>query len=169
MADVLPAALQAALVDADAAVFEYEQARSWFRGEAARFCEPLAVEVWVFDPSLQQVLLVKHRWRGWVPPGGRAEPGEVPREAAARELAEEAGIVAELLPRPAAAMVRSYHADWPPTLGLTYVAIVDTATPLAPEPGQPAEWKSVAHGWQSSFPDDQKRIVAYIERIRSGR
>ena len=162
----LPAALQAALLEADRADVEYENARSWFRAQAPTFCEPLAVEVWVFDPSLQQVLLVQHRWRGWVPPGGRAEPGEVPRHAAARELAEETGIIAELLPTPAAAMVRSYHADWPETLGLTYVAVIDTATPLATEPGQPATWHDLAQGWESSFPDDRERMLAYVERIR---
>ena len=167
MVDGLPAALQAALDDAESARFEYEQARSWFRGAAAAFGEPLAVEVWVFDPALQQVLLVKHRWRGWVPPGGRAEPGEAPREAAARELAEETGLFAELLPQPAAAMVRSYHADWPITLGLTYAAVVDTTMSLTPEPGQPAEWKLVADGWPSSFPDDPARVAAYLEWLRA--
>lgn len=162
----LPAALQAALVDADRADVAYEQARTWFRAQAPTFSEPLAVEVWVFDPSLQQVLLVQHRWRGWVPPGGRAEPGEVPRQAAARELAEETGICAEFPPRPAAAMVRSYHADWPETLGLTYVAIVDTTTPLTTEPGQPAQWHDLAQPWESSFPDDRERMLAYVERTR---
>ncbi|MGI8528004.1 MAG: NUDIX domain-containing protein [Geodermatophilaceae bacterium] len=53
---------------------------------------PLAAEVWLFDQSLEQVLLVRHRWRGWVPPGGTVEPGETPREAAARELFEETGV-----------------------------------------------------------------------------
>jgi 8-oxo-dGTP diphosphatase len=169
VADELPAALKAALADADAATLEYEEARSWFRSAAPTFCEPLAVEVWVFDPSLQQVLLVAHRWRGWVPPGGRAEPGEAPREAAARELAEEAGIMVELLPQPAAAMVRSYHADWPVTLGLTYAAIVDAATELAAEPGQPAAWHRLDRGWESSFPEDRERMVSYLERVRSER
>jgi GNAT superfamily N-acetyltransferase len=104
----VPAHLAAALADADAAIFEYEQARGRFRSVAATFTEPLAVEVWVLDPSLHQTLLVGHRWRGWVPPGGAAEPGEPPRVAAARELLEETGITAQLLPRPAAVTVRSY-------------------------------------------------------------
>ena len=41
--------------------------------------EPLAAEVWVTDPAFGHVLLVKHRVRGWVPPGGKVEPGETPR------------------------------------------------------------------------------------------
>ncbi|MFG2558401.1 NUDIX domain-containing protein [Streptomyces sp. NPDC048496] len=44
--------------------------------------EPLAAEVWVFDKDLARVVLVKHRWRGWVPPGGKVEAGETPREGA---------------------------------------------------------------------------------------
>jgi hypothetical protein len=48
--------------------------------------EPIAVEVWAFDESFRHVLLVRHRWRGWVPPGGKVEAGETPREAARREF-----------------------------------------------------------------------------------
>lgn len=40
-------------------------------------------------------------------PGGKVEPGETPRTAAARELAEETGLLAELLRVPAAVAVRS--------------------------------------------------------------
>jgi 8-oxo-dGTP pyrophosphatase MutT (NUDIX family) len=36
------------------------------------------------------VLLIRHRLRGWVPPRGRDEAGETPRETASRELLEEA-------------------------------------------------------------------------------
>ncbi|MFD0598441.1 NUDIX domain-containing protein [Catellatospora coxensis] len=42
--------------------------------------EPLGAEVWVFDPARTRVVLVRHPWRAWVPPGGRVEPGETPRE-----------------------------------------------------------------------------------------
>ncbi len=72
-----PAVAAAALADAEAAVAEYEGAVAWFAGRVDSYAEPVAVEVWVFDPTLTRVLLVEHRWRGWVPPGGRAEPGEV--------------------------------------------------------------------------------------------
>lgn len=81
---------------------------------------PLAAEVWLFDENLEYVLLVKHRWRHWVPPGGTVEPGETPREAAARELREETGLRVPLLALPAAVAVRSYHQEWSPTLALSY-------------------------------------------------
>ncbi|WP_435589399.1 NUDIX domain-containing protein [Micromonospora chalcea] len=46
-----------------------------------------------------------------VPPGRKVEPGETPREAARLELLEETGLEAEMLARPAAVCVRSYHPD----------------------------------------------------------
>jgi 8-oxo-dGTP diphosphatase len=120
--------------------------------------EPLAAEVWVFDEDLTRVVLVQHRWRGWVPPGGKVEAGETPRRAASRELFEETGLRAELLPEPAAVAVRSYHPDWPVTLGLSYTAVVDAAAPLVAEAGQPAAWMRLDDAWESYFPDDPSRI-----------
>ena len=108
VSSVLPPAVAAvALADAEAAVAEYEGAIVWFSGRVDSYRMPIAVEVWVLDPTLTRVLLVEHRWRGWVPPGGKAERGEVPRAAAARELLEETGLSVDLLPRTAAAMVRA--------------------------------------------------------------
>lgn len=112
----------------------------------------------MLDRDLTRVLLVRHRWRAWVPPGGKVEPGETPREAAARELFEETGVVAELLPTPAAVAVRSYHRDWSPTLGLSYAAVVDATTRLNPESGQPAAWTSLERDWQTFFAADPGRI-----------
>lgn len=77
--------------------------RAWLeKPVSARWSRSLAAEVWVTDPASEHVLLVKHRVRGWVPPGGKVEPGEAPRVAAARELLEETGLRAALLEEPAA-------------------------------------------------------------------
>lgn len=157
-----PAVAAAALADARVAVAEYEGAVGWFSGRVDSYRMPIAVEVWVLDPALTQVVLVEHRWRGWVPPGGKAEPSEMPRAAAGRELQEETGLSVELLRRPAAAMVRAYHPDWPPGLGLTYAAIADPTAPLVAEPGQPVAWTSLDEPWASSFPDDIDRMRSYV-------
>jgi 8-oxo-dGTP diphosphatase len=117
----------------------------------------------VFDVDLTEVLLVRHRRRGWVPPGGKVEPGETPHEAARRELLEETGLEAELLSRPAAVSVRSYHPDWPATLGLSYVAIVDRAAALVAGAGQPVAWMSLDHQWESCFSDDPSRIRRHAQ------
>lgn len=163
MSPVLPPTVAAAaLADAEAAVDEYEDAIAWFSGRVDSYRMPIAVEVWVLDPTLTRVLLVEHRWRGWVPPGGKAERGEMPRAAGARELLEETGLSVDLLRRPAAAMVRAYHPDWPRALGLTYAAIADPSAPLVAEPGQPVAWTSLDEQWASSFPGDIERIRSYV-------
>jgi len=130
--------VDAAVVDAGLAAMEFDKARAWLRARKV-LMEPLAAEVWVTDPTYSHVLLVRHRVRGWVPPGGKVEPGETPRAAAARELVEEAGVEGELLPVPAGVAVRSFRADWAPTLSLSYVAVIDRDVPLSGERGQPSK------------------------------
>ncbi|MEU6346875.1 NUDIX hydrolase [Streptomyces sp. NPDC046977] len=158
-----------AVADARLAVCEFDGARAWLEEARRRPMEPLAAEVWVIDSSFEYVLLVRHRLRGWVPPGGKVEPGEGPRAAAKRELLEETGLHAELLPRPAAVAVRSYRADWSPTLGLSYAAVVDRDVPLGGEENQPAVWFRLDAGWDSVFPEDRDRIRAHADRLAADR
>ncbi|MFJ2218369.1 NUDIX hydrolase [Streptomyces sp. NPDC101062] len=154
-----------AAADARLAALEFDGARAWLESVRHGPMEPLAAEVWVLDPDFSRVLLVRHRVRGWVPPGGRVEPGETPRAAAARELLEETAVTCELLPVPAAVSVRSYRSDWSPTLGLSYAAVVGRDTPLGGEQGQPAAWIGLGEQWQSVFPDDRDRIRAHARRL----
>lgn len=100
-----------------------------------------------------------------MPPGGEVERGETPRRAAVRELKEETGLDGELLLVPAAVSVRSYHPDLPPTLGLSYAAVIDREIPLSGEHGQPAAWVDLEEERQSAFPDDRDRIRAYMRRL----
>jgi 8-oxo-dGTP diphosphatase len=150
----LKASIEAAAVDAQLAVAEFDDARSWLDRARHGPLDPFAVEVWVFDEDLRQVLLVRHRWRGWVPPGGSVEVSELPRDAARRELVEETGVRAQLLVSPAAVSVRSYHPDWSPTLGLSYAAVTEISTLLTPEEDQPVAWVALDQGWKSVFSED---------------
>jgi len=156
--------VEAAIADARLAVMEFDDAQAWLRARRT-LTEPLAAEVWVTDPAYSHVLLVRHRVRGWVPPGGTVEPGETPRAAAARELVEESGVSGELLPEPAAVVVRTYRADWAPTLGLSYGAVISRDAPLGGEVDQPPKWVNLDEVWDSAFPEDRDRIREYVRRL----
>ncbi|GAA4038887.1 NUDIX domain-containing protein [Nonomuraea soli] len=158
--------LEAAVFDAQSAVLEFDQACSWLRSALTKPMEPLGAEVWVLDPALEQIVLVQHPWRGLVPPGGKVEPGESPRQGAARELAEETGLRPRLLERPAAVAVRSFHPDLPVTLSLSYAAIADPAQPLSAEAGQPALWRRLDEDWDGYFPQDPGRVRQYVKALR---
>lgn len=154
----------AAVADARLATMEFDNAHAWLRARQP-LTEPLAAEVWVTDPSYRHVLLVLHRVRRWVPPGGKVEPGETPRAAAERELIEETGVKGQLLPMPAAVAVRSFRADWAPTLSLSYGAVISRDVPLGGESGQPSKWFDLNETWDSVFPEDRDRIRVYVRRL----
>ncbi|MFE5210386.1 NUDIX domain-containing protein [Streptomyces sp. NPDC056600] len=164
-------AVGAAVADAGRAVAEFDDARAWLAATARtpEVMQPLGAEVWVFDEGLARVLLVRHPWRGWVPPGGKVEPGETPREGAVREVFEETGLRVEPLPEPAAVAVRSYAPNHAVTLGLSYAAFADDTAPLTPEPGQPAAWRRLDEPWDSCFPDDLARIRRHAARLAADR
>ncbi|GAB2468618.1 hypothetical protein GCM10027187_41020 [Streptosporangium sandarakinum] len=165
MIHVTQRTLDAAAADARRAVQEFDDARTWLEEARTGPMEPLAAEVWAIDPTFSHILLVRHRWRGWVPPGGKVEPDETPREAAARELLEETGVSGELSAAPAAVFLRSYRSDWSPTLGLAYAAIIDRGHPLSEESHQPAAWVPLKHDWQGAFPEDRDRIRRYVRQF----
>ncbi|WP_274565227.1 hypothetical protein [Streptomyces spiramyceticus] len=80
----------------------------------------------------------------------------------------------ELLTVPAAVSVRSYRADWSPTLGcptlgLSYAAVMDRDVPLGGEKGQPSAWIDLDEEWESAFPVDRDRIRGHVRRLAAGR
>jgi 8-oxo-dGTP diphosphatase len=155
---------EAALREIRDAHATFDDALEWFLTQGDQFDTPLAVEVWVFDAAMTSVILVDHRWRGWVPPGGTVERGELPRDAAVREVFEETGLHVELFPRPAAAAIRSYRSGWAATLGLSFVAVANPSDPLSAEDGQPARWIQLTSKWNSAFDDDRGRMLSFVER-----
>lgn len=163
--------MDAAVSEVYRAEAEFDDARAWLENARTELMVPIAAEVWAFDHLLRHVLLVQHRWRGWVCPGGRVEAGETPRAAACRELIEETGVLADVLAVPTAAFVRSYRSDWAPTLGVSYAAVVDGSVPVIGESHQPAAWIPLDHDWQGAFPEDRPRIRRYakhLSRLRIG-
>jgi 8-oxo-dGTP diphosphatase len=102
----------------------------------------LTAIAWVLDEPRRSILLVEHRLHGWSCAGGHVEPGEHPRMTAARELAEETGLVAEPAPRPFMLGVSSGCARVPSACHWTvgYLFTVDPGAVLRPEHGQPVRW-----------------------------
>ena len=148
--------------DALRATREFDDARAWLEEARHGPMAPIAAEVWALDHEHRHVLLVRHRRRGWVPPGGKVDFGETPIEAAARELLEETGVAGDLDPVPAAVSVRSYRSDWDPSLGLSYVATIGRELPLAGEDGQPAAWIPLEQEWETVFAEDRDRIREHV-------
>ncbi|AUG80603.1 DNA mismatch repair protein MutT [Kitasatospora sp. MMS16-BH015] len=161
--------LAAAAADARLADARYDEALSWLARTDPTEMDPFGTEVWVFDEDFTHLLLVQHRWRGLVPPGGGVEHDETPREGAIRELSEETGLRPELHPTPVAVTIRSYQSGWAPTLGFTYSAVVPRSSPLTPEPDQPLRWTPLTTTWATAFPEDTARARRYAARLATAR
>jgi 8-oxo-dGTP pyrophosphatase MutT (NUDIX family) len=117
------------------------------RGEGERRGDQLAAIAWVLDNDGRQILLVDHRAYGWSCPGGHVDRSEDPAHAAARELAEETGLLLRpLSPDPVTLtlvdvppdVVGPAHRHW--LLGYRFEA--DVGAKLVPE-RDPVAWHGV--------------------------
>jgi 8-oxo-dGTP pyrophosphatase MutT (NUDIX family) len=116
----------------------------------------LVVWAWVFDDDRSHVLMVDHHLFGlWVTPGGRADPGEDPLAAAARELFEETGTTGVPVSTSPALVdaIDRVSPDGRPvtTFGAAFVFQADRNDELHPEDGQPARW------WPLAQPPERRR------------
>ncbi|MFS0701816.1 NUDIX domain-containing protein [Cellulomonas sp. 179-A 4D5 NHS] len=147
--------------DGDAASASRPPGTSFLRERPA-----LHAEVWVYDRTLTHVVLVEHPWRGLVPPGGAVEPGETPREAALRAVAELTDLEPTLLDTPAAATTRAYRSGWAPTLCLAFAAVLGGRPELTSTAGHAAVWHPLTPLWSSWFPGDAQRIRTFARSLR---
>ena len=90
------------------------------------------------DPADGALLLVAHRNAGlWLPPGGHVEPGEHPAGAAARELTEELGTVAEVAGPGFLTVTRTVGIDSGHTdVSLWFTASIGRSARLSPDDGE---------------------------------
>ncbi len=136
---------------------------------AAEDLGELVVWAWVFDDDRTHVLMVDHHlFDLWVTPGGRADRGEDPLAAAARELFEETGIAGVPVSTSAAVVdaISRVSPDGRPvtTFGAAFVFQADRNDVLYPEDGQPARW------WPLAQPPERRRehlwewMVEHLDR-----
>ena len=123
---------------------------------------------WVLAVVLDEsrVLLVRNRWSdGWVPPGGKIDPDETPREAVEREVAEETGV--EVTVREPVVVVEQTYVCGSDRVECTLVVFAATAedAQIADEPGLGGEGISAA-GWFDELPAELEYRAA-VERGRS--
>lgn len=98
----------------------------------------------------------------WEWPGGRVEPGEVPAQAAVRELMEETGVVA---PTDAATLLCSHFDAGPPAIDFTVflVQLPDAATPQLIQCSD-AQWLAPADAFNRDFPPTNQAINRRIRQ-----
>jgi 8-oxo-dGTP pyrophosphatase MutT (NUDIX family) len=132
-----------------------ERLAAALRGEVPVAPGHLATNAWVFDTSGERILLVRHRRLGWVNPGGHLDLGETPADGAARELAEETGLVLQPIDsRPGliraavfpAGAAGPAHWHW----NIHHLFVADRTAALVPEEGSPVEWFPL-----DALPDDR--------------
>jgi ADP-ribose pyrophosphatase YjhB (NUDIX family) len=111
----------------------------------------------VQDPG-GRIALVQNSWTdGWFLPGGAVEPGEMPREAASREIREEIGLDATI-EAPLVVLEQTYVSqhdgeDWFSALFVVYSASSEGKIPDVSKLGVAYDEIKAAR-WFETIPDD---------------
>ncbi|MYW03401.1 NUDIX hydrolase [Streptomyces sp. SID3343] len=129
----------------------------------------MIVAGWVYSPTFEHTLLVRHPRFGWLTPGGRLQPGEDPAHGARREVVEETGVaVRALFPEPIAVLGNRRGSDR--MYGLAYAFVADPMERLSPEVGQPAAWYDIEDIPRARYPLDREALQrAAAELCAAGR
>lgn len=146
-------------------IWSDEDLESWVETRWADTPRPISAEVWVLSRKLNHVLMVWHRRRGLVSPGGKVEELELPRHAAERELREETGLDLSVSEWPAYAGIKQFQGNWLPTINLCYWTVASIDSKLSPELAQPAIWMPINDQNRDFHPDDSNRILELAKRI----
>ena len=112
------------------------------------------VVAWTYSTEEDECwIMVKNRSRGWELPGGRLNKGEVPEEAALRELFEETGVLGT---------AKAIEGDLLPG---GYVVLVEIEIPVSPEPWESLDDAIEEVGWCLQLPENSAWGDEEIERI----
>lgn len=123
-----------------------------------------------FVVNAERVLLLYHRKLGkWLPPGGHIEVGELPDEAAVREVYEETGLQVELVGEKALPIDNPLQLVRPRGIqvetispGHQHIDLVYFAEVVADGPLQPNE-ESVELGWYGPTQLQNLKLTAEIK------